>query len=185
MHLSKAQLVLLAKCGIATKYDVMGNGETRLRFVHVQGDECVITTGVGDPSDRTTWSGWQNTHQHGCPFGVPPTVTHAGRLLGLMEVYLPVKGLMVFAEVHGEKTVLSVVEAGRAILSEPGVAHNVLLRPGDVILTWKIGYPVINPEKDADWWSASDEVNQAIRAITLEEVAEQTGFTLEQLLAPV
>jgi hypothetical protein len=184
MRLSDDQAAQLKLCGVTTRTELMPNGETRFRFVHGPGDECVITTGAGDPSDRSSWSGWQNAHQHGCPFGAEPLVTDF--VQGICEVYLVQTGKMIWAEWTGERFALSVLTAGQFVISRPGVAHNALLRPGDTIPNWKLSAAraVSNPDKNrADWWPVPDDLNNALKLVTLEEIAAETGCSLEMLLA--
>jgi hypothetical protein len=179
------QMARLKSCGV-TAHSNNDNGGC-FRFVHEPGDECDMLVSGGTLTDSDWWSDWQDLHQHGCAFGVDPTV-HEGVLQGICEVYMTVTGMMLFAQLICGQLHIYPVRPGDTVVIEPGNAHSMLVRPRSRVLIWKLATrrAVLNYGRSGrghDWWPVPDEINNKLKALTPEEVAEKTGYTLQELLA--
>lgn len=102
--------------GISTLHETMENGERRFRLKHVSGSAYIRT-------EAGPTSGWQSSHYH----------KH------IRETYVVEQAWMVFAELRSGEMLLTLLNPGEIVTTEPGVVHNVYLPPNAVIHTVKHG----------------------------------------------
>ncbi|WP_282940118.1 cupin domain-containing protein [Paenibacillus sp. RC67] len=115
--------------GIATKYDLMDNGERRFRL------NCSLD---GSSYCRTVASdqgAWQNSHYH----------------KSVSELYVVQSGWIVYASKKESEMKLGILRQGDNITFQPGVHHNIYLSSDSVIHTIKYGDYLEN-----DWFSSPE-----------------------------
>jgi mannose-6-phosphate isomerase-like protein (cupin superfamily) len=122
---------LTAEYGIETRHDRMPNGELRFRLYGKDGNGYVRV--ISGPRGA-----WQNSHYH-----------HQVR-----ETYIVESGWMVLAELdsRSNEIILTRLDSGGMVTTEPYRKHNVYLPAGTVIHVVKHG----SVSGEADWHAAPD-----------------------------
>jgi len=151
---------LFEACYDAHTFDVrsMENGEQRVRVTASDGSAYIRTEAAAEGA-------WQNAHHH----------------KGVLETYIIQKGWIAVADAPNHRWRIRLFRAGQVFTSEQGVDHNVYMPADAVIHTVQHGEVVANPQKGngKDWYAAASAFDRWSKALSLEDIAEETGdFTI-------
>ena len=139
----------------------MENEETRFRAKFPNG-AAYIHTEAGE-------GGWQNAHYH----------------KGLDETFIVEQGWVAVAKRIDSLWGVILYVSRETFVIEKNTPNNIFLPKGAIIHTIQFGTfgsPIGNPDKgDADWWPTTPEFDTWSKGLSLENIADYAGVSVESL----